>query len=215
VVMLADDVEFVIGVDTHKQTHTAAVVDRAPGPFDGPHPTSPMACRSRQAVDRAASNSAGASRMCPPSARMRRRSRRARTSPRAGVARLRSRTARRARCRPDQRGSDLRRVVTRWPRPQRRRVRGARRCRTHPRVVGPDRPPPTQPRRRPSTQPGTSHHRALTLALPRQDQDLRPTTPRRRQNHPRDPPLPQTTPRSPRLQTPRTQGLDSYGSFNL
>ena len=30
-VMLADDVEFVIGVDTHKQTHTAAVVDRVGG----------------------------------------------------------------------------------------------------------------------------------------------------------------------------------------
>jgi len=29
--MLADDVEFVIGVDTHKQTHTAAVVDRVGG----------------------------------------------------------------------------------------------------------------------------------------------------------------------------------------
>ena len=29
--MLADDVEFVIGVDTHKQTHTAAVVDRLGG----------------------------------------------------------------------------------------------------------------------------------------------------------------------------------------
>lgn len=29
--MLADQVEFVIGVDTHKQTHTAAVVDRLGG----------------------------------------------------------------------------------------------------------------------------------------------------------------------------------------
>jgi len=31
VTMLADDVEFVIGVDTHKQAHTAAVVDRLGG----------------------------------------------------------------------------------------------------------------------------------------------------------------------------------------
>src|SRR5207237_9253415 len=71
------------------------------------------------------------------------------------------------------------------------------------RLIRPNGPSPTQPRRRPPTQPSLAHDRALTPLDPSPDTRLhRPPHPRR-QDDSRHQPLPQALPRPPPLPAPR------------
>ena len=74
--------------------------------------------------------------------------------------------------------------------PPRRRVRDARRHRSHPGLIGQDRAPPAQPLRRPPTQPGALHRRHHPTPTRPRHPRLRRTPSSRRQDRPRDPSLP-------------------------
>ena len=92
-----------------------------------------------------------------------------------------------------------RQLVTPGPHLLRGRLRQARRRRTPPDLQRPDHASPTQPRRRPPTQPSTAHDRAPPPPTPPSNTPLHRPPHQRRQKHPRRDPDPQALPRPPPL----------------
>ena len=88
------------------------------------------------------------------------------------------------------------------PLPSRRRLRQTRRHQPDRSLQRPDHPPPAQPRRRPRPQPRHPHHRHHPdPRRPRHPRLPHPAA-RRRQDRPRDPPLPQALHRPAALPNP-------------
>jgi hypothetical protein len=88
------------------------------------------------------------------------------------------------------------------------RLRTTRRRRPDPRFPRPDDPLPARPKRRPQTQPCTTHDPRHPQTLTPRNDRLHRTTPPRRQNPTRSQPLPQTLPRPQPLPAPRTPAND-------
>ena len=85
---------------------------------------------------------------------------------------------------------------------QRRQARPRRRRRSDPRQLRQDQPPPPRPRRQPPDQRDHPPHRRHPPALPPRDPGLHRPQTRRRQEHQRSHPLPQTPPHPPHLAPP-------------
>ena len=84
------------------------------------------------------------------------------------------------------------------------KARPRRRRRPDPNQLRPNPPPAPRPRRQPPTQRHPAPHRGHPRPLPPTHKGLHRPQTRRRQVHPRSPPLPQTTPRTPHLPPPPT-----------
>ena len=118
--------------------------------------------------------------------------------------RTRTNAARRTRRRPDRRRPTDRRLVTPRQAPLRSRLRTTGRRRSGTSLQRPDSPAPTQPRRRPPTQPRTAHGRPRPPPTrPRNPRLHRPPR-RRRQKPPRRHAPTQALPRPPPLPRTRT-----------
>src|SRR5437588_7305928 len=102
-------------------------------------------------------------------------------------------------------------LVTPWPHPLGSSLRTARRRRSDPGLIRPDRPPPARPKRRPQTQPRTAHDPRHTETHAPADEGLHRTTHPRSPDPTRSKPLPQALHRTKPLPPPRTpaahQGL--------
>lgn len=113
---------------------------------------------------------------------------------------------RRTRPRGHLRGGHPQRLVASRSDPHRSGLRDARGCRAHPGLVGPDRPLPPQPCRRPSVEPGPAHDRPLTPHPPPRDEGLRRPSLGRGKDAPRDQAMSQASSRPASLRTPRASG---------
>src|SRR5439155_2155423 len=173
--------------------------------------------RSSGAGARRARDTARAAQPRLPNRGSNRRSGRARTGDPRPRTRTRARAARRAGRRPDRRRATARRLVAPRPAALRGRLRPPRRRRPAPRFKRPDGPPPSQPWRRPPTQPRPAHRRPAPPPTRPGNQGLHRTTDRRRQEPPRGHPAAQALSRPPPL--PATakpgaaSGLTGHRSF--
>ena len=130
----------------------------------------------------------------------------------------RAAAAHRARLRAADRGQARRRDRRRRPVRQRRQARARRRRRSDPGQLRQDQPPPPRPRRQPPDQRDHPPHRRHPPALPPRDPGLHRPQTRRRQEHQRSHPLPQTPPRPPHLAPPParpTPDQDTAITINL
>src|SRR5205085_2309129 len=130
---------------------------------------------------------------------------RARTPDRGPHAQTRAAAPRPARCWTARRRPARPLLVTPWPHPLGSSLRTARRRRSDPGLIRPDRPPPARPLRRPQTQPRTAHDPRHTETHASADEGLHRTTNPGRQDPPRSKPLPQAQPGPQPLPAPRTR----------